>query len=415
MKFRNRIKCYLLLVSLLCLIYAGLCPVARADDWPNWRGPNYDGVSKETGWSSKWSETGPKVLWEASIGTGFSSMAVSNGRVYTIGNINDKDILYCFEADTGKEIWKKSYPCPLYARNYEGGPTSTPTVQGDYVYVFSKNGDCLCFKAATGDVVWHKNIKEELGLRLPTWHFSSSPFIAGDLIILNAGTSGVALKKADGKLVWENGRGPSGYASAAPFTVGGKKCAALFTSRELVGVVIATGERLWEFPWKTDYDINSADPIISGDTVFISSGYDKGCALLKIHEDKVTELWRNRNMRNQCTNSVLWQGHIYGFDGQVNGSGKLTCLNYETGESKWSQKGMGTGSVMIADDKLIILSENGKLVIAPASPDGFRELSSAQILTGRCWTVPVLANGRIYARSAAGRLVCVDVRQGVGK
>ena len=161
--------------------------------------------------------------------------------------------------------------------------------------------------------------------------------------------------------------------------------------------------------WKTDYDINAANPVICGDTVFISSGYGKGCARLRIKEDKVIELWRNKNMKNQCSSCVLWQGYIYGFDGQVNGGGKLTCLSHKTGESKWSQKGMGTGSLMVADGKLIILGEKGKLVIAEASPNGFKKLSSAQVLTGRCWTVPVLANGRIYARNADGRLVCIDV------
>ena len=212
MKSRNRIKCYLLLISLLC-------PVARADDWPNWRGPNHDGVSKEKGWSSKWPEAGPKVLWEASIGAGFASMAVSDGRVYAMGNINDMDILYCFEADTGKEIWKKSYSCPLFDRQHEGGPAATPAVDGDEVYTFSKNGDVVCFKAATGDIVWHKNIQKELSLEFPRWHFSSSPLVVENMIVLNAGTSGVALNKNDGSLIWQNGNGPSGYATAVPFNV----------------------------------------------------------------------------------------------------------------------------------------------------------------------------------------------------
>jgi len=144
--------------------------------------------------------------------------------------------------------------------------------------------------------------------------------------------------------------------------------------------------------------------------VFISSGYDKGCVLLKINDGKLTELWKNKNMRNQVNSSVLWGGYLYGFDGQVGGGGKLTCLDFATGQVKWSQDGLGTGSLMLADGKLIILGEKGRLVIAAASPEDYKEFSSAQILSGKCWTVPVLANGRIYARNAEGKLVCVDVK-----
>jgi len=326
-----------------------------------------------------------------------------------MGNINDNDILYCFDAKTGKEIWKQSYPCPLLSKQHEGGPSATPTVEGDDIYVASRNGDCLRFEAATGQIIWHKKIVEELNLKQPTWYLAGSPFIAGDLIILNAGDRGIALKKTDGSLAWQNGNDKSGYTTAVPFTMDNQKCVAMVVSREVVGLVAATGKVLWSFPWETSWDINAADTIISGDKMFVTSGYNTGCALFKIGPDGLTEIWRNKNIRNHINSSVLWKGYIYGFDGQTGGSGQLTCLDFETGQTKWSQKGMGTGSLCLADGKLIILSERGKLVIAEALPEGFKELASAQILTGKCWTVPVLANGRIYARNADGQLVCVDV------
>ena len=383
--------------------------IAQAADWPNYRGPNYNGISSETGWTSTWPEDGPKVLWKYSIGIGFASMSVSGGKVYATGNIKDNDILYCLDAETGKEIWKKSYPCPLYNKQHEGGPCATPTVEGNAVYTFSKDGDAIRFDTVTGKIVWHKNLNKELGLKHPGWYFASSPFIAGDLVIYNAGTHGTAFKKADGSVAWQSGKGASGYSTAVPFEIGGQKGVAMVVCEELIGLNPATGKVMWKLPWKTSYDINAADAIISGDTIFISSGYNKGCALVKISGGDVTKVWQNRNMRNQINCSVLWEGHIYGFYGQVDGGGKLTCLDLATGEKKWSQGGMGTGSLMIADGKLIILGETGTLVIAAASPEGFKELASAEILTGKCWTVPVLANGRIYARNAAGQLVCVDV------
>jgi outer membrane protein assembly factor BamB len=393
----------------ISLIGTGFYSTAEAADWPNYRGPNYNGISNETGWSATWPEGGPKVLWKTSIGTGFASMAVSNGRVYATGNIKDNDILYCFDAETGKEIWKKSYPCPLYKKSHEGGPCATPTVDGNAVYTFSKDGDAIRFNAATGQKVWHKKLNKELGLKHPSWHFSSSPFVIDNMVILNAGTYGIALNKADGSVIWKNGNGACGYATAVPYTVGNQKCVAMPVSTEVVGLVAATGKIIWKFPWKASYDINAADAIVSGDTVFISSGYNKGCALMKIDGSDVTELWRNKYMRNHFNSCILWEGHIYGFDGQGGGRGQLKCMSYKTGEVKWAQKGMDTGSLMLADGKLIILSESGTLVIALASPEGFTELASAQILTDKCWTMPVLANGRIYARNANGQLVCIDV------
>ena len=385
------------------------CSTARAADWPNYRGPNYDGISSETGWSASWPESGPKVLWKYSLGTGFASMAISNGKVYATGNIDDNDFLYCLDAATGREIWKTSYPCPLYKKNHEGGPCATPTIDGNAVYTFSKDGDAIRFNASTGEIVWHKKLNKELGLKHPTWYFSASPFIVGELVIYNTGTYGTALKKADGSLAWQSGKGACGYSTAVPYEIAGQKGLVMAVCKEFVGLNPATGKVMWKFPWKTSYDINAADAIIAGDTIFISSGYNKGCALLKINGGDVTKLWQNKNMRNQINCSVLFEGHIYGFDGQVGGGGKLTCLDVATGEKKWSQGGLGTGSLMLADGKLIILGERGKLVIAEASTAGYKELASAEILTGKCWTVPVLSNGRIYARNAAGQLVCVDV------
>jgi outer membrane protein assembly factor BamB len=383
---------------------------AGAADWPNWRGPNHNGISEEGDWTTSWPAEGPKILWKKSIGTGFASMAVSDGQVYATGNIDDNDILYCLEAGTGKEIWKKSYPCPLYKKNHEGGPAATPTVHDGAVYVFSKDGDVLRFNATDGQIVWHTKLVKDKGFKYPTWYFSSSPLIVDDLVILNAG-KGVALNRSDGSVVWENGKGPGGYASAVPFMMGDQECIALFGKSELIGLFASTGKIMWELPWKTSYDINGADPIIKGDQIFISSGYNKGCALLKMESSRVKELWKSKNMSNHFNSCVLWQGYVYGFNGQAGGRGELACVDWNTGEQKWAQKGMGTGSVMLADSKLIILGERGKLVIANALPEGYEQLAEAQILRGKCWTVPVLANGRIYARNAVGDLVCVDVRQ----
>jgi outer membrane protein assembly factor BamB len=392
MECRKVIKNYVLMLVFsfaACAIGLGYFATAQAADWPNWRGPNHNGISNETGWLTTWPKAGPKVLWEKTLGPGFASMAIADGRVYAMGNIKDNDILYCLDAKTGKETWKKSYPCPLFKKQHEGGPCATPTISGDSVYTFSKNGDALRFKTATGQVVWHKNLNKELGLKHPTWYFAGSPFVTGNMVILNAGTNGIALNKADGSLIWKNGNKAAGYATAVPFTMDNKKCVVIFGAKEVVGVIAATGKQVWQFPWKTPYDENIADPIVSSNTVFVSSGCGKGCALLKIEGADVTQLWRNKNMRNHLNSSVLWQGYIYGVDDDDS----ISCLDFKTGQVKWAQKGFGKGSLMLADGKLIILSDKGKLAIAEASPTEYRELASAQVLP-----------------NPDGQLVCLDVR-----
>jgi len=227
------------------------------------------------------------------------------------------------------------------------------------------------------------------------------------MVILNAGSYGIALNKADGSVIWQNGKGAAGSSTAVPFTLDGKKCVTLFATREMVALIAKSGKILWKIPWKTSWDVNAADAIIEGNKIFLSSGYNKGCAVYTFTSTGFTEVWQSKKMRNHFNSCVLWKGYIYGVD---DGS-YISCLDFKTGQVKWAQKGFGKGSLMLAGGKLVILSDKGKLAIAEASPAEYRELASAQILPKKkCWTVPVLANGRIYARNNPdGQLVCLDV------
>ena len=406
MTYRYVTACGLIAAVVGLVLSAGLAAeeAKTSTDWAHWRGPDYNGISKEAQFNISWGEGGPKVLWKKSLGIGFSSFAISAGRAYTMGNADGKDTVYCFDAATGKKIWKYPYPQPLDAKSYEGGTHSTPTVDGKMVYTFSKRGDLFCLDAAKGDVIWKKSVSKEFGAKRPTWGFAGSPLIAGKLVIVNAGSNGMAFDKKSGDLVWKSGTGRSGYSTPVPFKAGETKAVAIFGEKKLFALNPADGKELWSFPWETRYDVNAADPIVSGDRMFISSGYNKGCALLKIAADKAVQVWRNRKMRNHFNSTVLYKGNLYGFDEK-----QLRCLDLATSDEKWTQRGLGKGSLMIAGDKLIILSEDGRLVIAEASPAGYKQLAAAQILTGKCWTVPVLSGGKIYARNAAGDAVCVDV------
>jgi outer membrane protein assembly factor BamB len=293
---------------------------------------------------------------------------------------------------------------------YEGGPNATPTVDGDTVYALGKHGDMVCLKKADGTVVWTKNLQKETGAKPIDWGYSGSPLIVDDLLIVNVGTAGMALNKTDGAIVWTTGTEPSGYSTPVLFTKDTVQCVALFGATAVYGVEVKTGKEIWQFPWKTNYKINVADPIIYNDMVFISSGYGKGCSLFKITDNKPEEVWENKEMKNHFSTCILWKDHIYGFDGNAGKNVPLKCLEFVTGTEKWSHDVAGMGSLIMADGKLIYLTQDGELVIAEATPEKYQELAKAQILTGKCWTVPVLAEGRIYARNAAGDLVCVNVK-----
>ncbi len=391
-----------LTVLIACAMLTSLC---AAEDWPHWRGPDRTGISKETGWSP----ANPKVIWRAKVGVGFSSFSVANGRLYTMGNVNDQDIVYCFNAETGKPIWKHSYACARMPELYEGGPNATPTVDGEYVYTLSKAGHIACLTAADGRLFWSKKVKA----KMPMWGFSGSALIDGNTVIFNIGPNGLALDKMKGTPVWASGNTEAGYATPVPFLCNDRPALAMFSKASLLAVAPETGKVLWEFPWKTRYDVNAADPVlVSNDTVFISSGYDHGCALVKFTDKSASKVWENKNMRNHFNSTVLWKGYLYGFDERT-----LKCLDPKTGKEVWAQKDLGKGSLILADGKLIVLSEKGKLVIAPPSPDGFKPISELQVFEGKtkCWTAPVLANGRIYARKVVpkGReseIACIDVK-----
>lgn len=401
---RFKVVCVVSLVGLAAVAVMGAKSASdsnKSTDWPNWRGPSYNGISTETGWVKAWTDEKATRLWRASVGIGFSSIAVAGGRAYTMGNAAGKDTVYCFNAASGEVVWRYSYPSRKGAKNYEGGTHATPTVDGANVYTVGKWGHVFCFDAAKGTVKWKRDLSKELGARPPTWGFATSARILDNMLLLNAGTAGVALNKTTGKAIWTSGTGKPGYSTPVIFRAGAATSVLIFGEKALIAVTAKDGKQLWRFPWLTTWDANAADPIVDGDRIFISSGYKKGCALLKVESGRPRQLWANRNMRNHFNSCVLWQQHIYGFDETT-----LRCLSIVDGTEKWNRTGLGKGSLMLADGKLIILSHRGRLVIAKAQATGFEQLAGKQILTGQCWTTPVLSGGRIYARNTPGEVVC---------
>jgi outer membrane protein assembly factor BamB len=396
--------------SLGCLLLAGSLSLTAAD-WPRYRGADTSGISTEKDWLGAWPGGQPKRLWKATVGIGFASMTVADGRLYTLGNAQDTDTIYCFDAATGAEQWKHSYKEKLHDHYYEGGPGSTPTVDGDRVYVFSKAGLVLCLEAKTGNVVWTKQVVTDFGCEKPEWGFNGSPHLEGDLVVLNAGNAGLALKKADGSLAWQTGKAAAGYGTAVPFQNQGRRALALFAAKHVVALEPDTGKELWRFPWETSYDVNAADPVVLGNLMFLSSGYNKGGAAIDFSGGQPKQVWFNKELRNHMASSVVIGEHLYGVDGQGGDKdSKLKCVEFKTGKVVWTSPKAATGALAAADGKLIWLTGNGEVVVVEASPAGYREITRAQVNGGKHWTAPVLANGRLYVRNAKGELVCLDVK-----
>lgn len=363
------------------------------------------------GWNPAALTSGPKIAWKASVGIGFSSVSVANGRLYTLGNADEKDTVTCLDAKTGKEIWKHSYPAELGDKFFEGGTTGTPTVDGDRVFSLSRWGDLFCLGAATGKVVWSRNVAKDTGAELPGWGFGGSPTVHENTLLLNVGDTGLALDKATGKTLWQSAPSPGGYTTPLPIQVDGKWLALLGSAKGYLAVDLQTGKEQWRMKWLTEYGVNAADPIPAGPgQVFISSGYGKGSALLKLTGQPEPEVvWKSGVLKTQLNTAVLIDGYLYGLNGDAGDTAQLKCVELATGTEKWAQPRIGTGGLIAADGKLIVTGSKGDLYVFAATPDAPKILAQAKVLDGKCWTAPVLANGFIYCRSSKGELVAVDV------
>jgi outer membrane protein assembly factor BamB len=395
-------------MKLLLIVAAVLLAAnAPAADWPQWRGPNRNGTSAERV-SAVWPADGPKVLWRASVGTGFSSISISQGRAYTMGNTNNEDTIWCFDARTGKNLWKHTYPAQLSPQWYEGGPGSTPTVDGSRVFTLSKWGDVFCLDAAKGTVLWQRDLRQD-GVKPNRWGFAGSPLIWGGRVILNAGTAGIALDRDTGRIAWSSGTNQGGYASPTRFAFGGRECVLIFAAKHLVALEPLTGRELWRQSWETGWDTNITDPVVRDGNIFISS-FTHGCGLFSLSNGSPVMTYTNSVLFNHLSPGIQVGHYLYAFSGEAKKDTDFRCVHLPTGELKWARKDPVFGTLLLAGDKLIVLSEKGELLLGLESPEEFKPLARANVLSGVCWIPPALAEGRLYVRNARGDLRCLDLR-----
>jgi outer membrane protein assembly factor BamB len=322
-----------------------------------------------------------------------------------MGNADEKDTIWCLDAANGKPIWQHTYASALNPQYYEGGPGATPTVRESKVFTISKWGDVFCLDAEKGKVIWEHHLRED-GIHTNRWGFGGSPLIWKDLVILNAGSSGVALDSATGRIAWMNGTNSAGYASPVLFKSGDKEAVLIFAAKHLVAVDPKTGSELWRFPFETGYDTNNTDPLVHDDTIFISS-YSHGCALVRVKDGKPEAIYDSKVLFNHLSPGILIGDYLYVFNGEAKMKTDFRCINLTSGELKWQREDLAFGSLICSDGKLVIMSEKGELLFAEPSPTELKILGRSQVLGGVCWTPPTIANGNLYVRNAKGDLVCL--------
>jgi len=380
-------------------------------NWPQWRGSNRDGISKETGLFKQWPAEGPSLLWKAAgAGGGYSSFAISNGRLITMGLKGDREYVISFDVATGKEVWATPHGAAF--RNDRGdGPRGTPTVDGYYIYSLGGNGDLSSIEARTGRLVWSMNVLQKFGGSNITWGISESPLVIGEKILVNPGGPGasiVALNKKDGSLIWKSQSDRAGYSSAIPVQVGNTTQVVFFTHTRGLALDLKDGKLLWEYPRAANNVANAATPVARGNRVFISSDYGNGGGLVEIKADgKAQEVYFTKDMRNHHSSSILIGDHLYGFSGGI-----LTAMRFDTGEVAWKDRSVGKGSLVYADGHLYALSENGVVGLVEVSPAGYKEKGRFRIPQDSLptWAHPVVAGGRLFLRDQ-DTIYAYDVRE----
>lgn len=382
-----------------------------ANDWPQWRGPNRDGRSAETGLVKDWPAGGPPLAWSATgAGEGYSSFSVAEGRLYTLGARGDTEYVIAFDAASGKRLWEAEN-----GRRFENdrgsGPRATPTFDGDRLFAFGASGDLSALDAASGKRLWHVNVLSKFRGSNISWGLSESPLVLSDRILINAGGPIVALRKSDGSEIWKtDGRDNAGYSSAILHELGGIREAIFFTHARVTGIDVNEGRRLWSYEAVANDVANIATPIVRGNRVFVSSDYGTGAALLELTAAdggiRAKQVYFTRDMRNHHASSVLVGDHLYGFSSAI-----LAAMNFDTGQVAWRDRSVGKGSLVFADDRLYLFGENGTVGLAEANPTAYREHGRFQIRTGNLptWSHPVVSGGKLFLRDQ-NSVYAYDVR-----
>ena len=406
-----------LLAGTAVLALSALC---GAEEWPKWLGPRGDGISTEP-IADKWPQGGPHKVWEQKVGRGFSSPIALDGKVYLLSMVGANDVLTCFDANSGNPIWSQSYLVTIpadqgQAKNEENGlplPEATPTIDNGKIYTYGGGGDLYCRNVADGSEVWHVNILKKTHERILGWNEASSPLVTDKLVYVQGGVGGpvtFALDKTNGNIVWQSqATGIAGYAAPILADVAGQLQLIILAGKELFAMDPSNGKTLWSHPWITSFDVNASTPIYHDGRLFISSDYRHGCLMTMPSHNGTKDDWQGTQIQAKFQPSILENGVIY-----ADSAGLITCVNWSDGKVRWQTREtnlrLGEGGSIVRDgDKLIAMSERGRLSLVRATPDAYKLISQVQLFDFiSCWSTPLIYHGRLYAMGE-NNLVCLDI------
>jgi len=395
---------------------------AKSDDradatgfWPQHRGANRDDISTETGLLDRWPDEGPKIVWEQKgLGEGYSSVSIARGKVFTMGNQGDSEMVLALDAQSGKPLWSARTGGSAYKEGQGNGPRGTPTVDADRVYALGAKGDLVCVGQAKGEEVWQKNILEEYGGHNIQWGISESVLIDGKNLICTPGGKNatiVAIDKLTGRGVWHqlvDGAPQAAYSSPILIDYQGDRMYVNYVHTAVIAVRAKDGNLLWGNKESANDVANCSTPLYSDGQIFTASGYGKGAAMFKLAKGgKATLGYTSKDMVNHHGGMVVLDGYVYGFDEQV-----LTCIDLKTGKATWKNRSVGKGSLTYADGKLYLRSENGPVALCAANPKEYQELGRFDPPNRSdrpAWAHPVVCGGRLYLRDMDS-LVVYDVK-----
>jgi outer membrane protein assembly factor BamB len=389
----------------ICTLLAATLAVYAAD-WPQFLGPNANGVAPDTGINKDWNARPPQQVWKVPMGdNGYAGPSVADGKVFIIDHAGDKDVVKALNFANGQEVWNYSYT-DAANHNY-GFSQSTPVCSGGKVYTVSCLGQVHCLNASNGQKIWSVDMKSQFGGRPPKWRYANSVLIDGNKCILVPGgpsATVAAVDKDTGAPIWKGGTGEiGGYSTPVKATLDGRDQYVVFTEGHCIGVDANSGSTLWKYPWKTNYDVNAATPVVGAPYVFITSNYGVGCALLQVASGRATQAWMNKAIQSHFNSPIFYNGCLWGI------SGNLVCMDSRNGNVLWQQGGFEKGGLVGVDDCIIAVSGNsGDVVLCDAAPTGFKERGRIKPLGDQSWTAPIVANGKLLIRNKQA-LACLDI------
>lgn len=356
-------------------------------------------------------------MWKKEIGEGYSAPVVVGERLVLFHRVGDEEIVACLDAANGKERWQHREATKYHDPLGKGdGPRSTPLIAGEYVYTLSPGGRLSCLKLANGDKVWQRELLQDYKVPRSYFGVGTSPLLEGGLLLVNVGARGagiVAFDKNDGKEVWKATDDGASYSSPVAATIDGVRHVLFFTRQGIVSLDPTNGAVRFSKRWRArmDASVNAATPVVVSDLAFFTACYETGAIVLRVKKDGCDELWSNdRTLSCHFSTPVYHEGCLYGFDGRQEGGTEMRCVELKTGKIHWSKEGFGCGSMIVLDGHLLVLSENGELVLVECKSDKYREKARAAVLTGPCRAAMALANGRLYGRDNK-KLVCWNLNK----